>query len=705
MTLRLSFVSLFILMLGTTGPATAQTFAPSDISNLILWLDATDLDGDGTQEGLAEGGLANGNKVATWNDKSGNNHHASASESGVALDIFQPTYITSHVQTGMPAVVFNDDVFNGSGSDLLTVASAFNLSPGPGEGFTAFVTVGYDNNGDTADVFFEKRLGGGSFCCGYLFFEESRTANSTSNGVAGDTLAAQVNDDTAIIGLNSPTENTPEMPAVLDDGIVKVLSTVWDRNPHDGDEAMVNFGVNSVANLVAAPDTGIPVTSGQVPPGDSFGPRDMWIGRSDMIASSALANGAISEILIYKKELSSTEQQDVISYLDGKYNVLNPPELPRVWNQGGSSTWADNTHWNGGDFPNSNADDTTFGDTIAFNATVTVDNLGVTARSLTFQNASQYTIAGSGTVTLASDTGTAAINVIDSDTNPGTAETHEFQIRAILADPTTITTESGTTLNFNNELNLNGASHIKDGPGTMNINNRLTTAGGDITVNGGTLGGHGSVGGNVTNTAGSVAPGSSPGILTIDGNYTQGASGSIALQIGGLVPGDDHDKLIVTGTADLNGSVAVELTGGYTPSANDTFDVLDFSAFVDSGYTFDFSAAMGVGAWDTVDFETDGTLCFGACVGVPMFTDFDDSGFWDLPDLNLVLFSWQQNEASLPGEWVNQRPATVGLDSLNLVLFNWQQASSLAVVPEPATLCLLLFGLAYVEKLRRTTRE
>jgi len=147
MTLRLSFVSLFILMLGTTGPATAQTFAPSDISNLILWLDATDLDGDGTQEGLSEGGLANGNKVATWNDKSGNNHHANASESSVALDIFQPTYITSHVQTGMPAVVFNDDVFNGSGSDLLTVASAFNLSPGPGEGFTAFFTVGYDNNG------------------------------------------------------------------------------------------------------------------------------------------------------------------------------------------------------------------------------------------------------------------------------------------------------------------------------------------------------------------------------------------------------------------------------------------------------------------------------------------------------------------------------------------------------------------------------
>jgi len=72
--------------------------------------------------------------------------------------------------------------------------------------------------------------------------------------------------------------------------------------------------------------------------------------------------------------------------------------------------------------------------------------------------------------------------------------------------------------------------------------------------------------------------------------------------------------------------------------------------------------------------------------------DFDNSGTWDLPDLNLVLFNWQQNEASLPVEWVNLRPATVGLESLNMVLFNWQQPSSLAVVPEPAGLALLLLG-------------
>jgi len=74
------------------------------------------------------------------------------------------------------------------------------------------------------------------------------------------------------------------------------------------------------------------------------------------------------------------------------------------------------------------------------------------------------------------------------------------------------------------------------------------------------------------------------------------------------------------------------------------------------------------------------------------FTDFDNSGTWNLDDLNLVLFNWQELEADLPVEWVNQRPAEVGLDQLNNVLFNWQQPSSLAVVPEPAGLALLLLG-------------
>ena len=208
----------------------------------------------------------------------------------------------------------------------------------------------------------------------------------------------------------------------------------------------------------------------------------------------------------------------------------------------------------------------------------------------------------------------------------------------------------------------------------------------------------GTVRGSVDNTSGTVGPGKSPGILTVNGNYTQAANGSLALEIRGTEAGAEHDKLVVSGIADLAGTVTVELIDGFSPTDGDTYDVLDFASLVDNGISFDFDLADGPSGWDTSQFNAFGLLCFGTGTCGPGNTDFDDSGIWDLADLNLVLFNWQQDEASLPQEWVHQRPGTVGLVSLNLVLFNWQQASSsLAAVPEPSTaaslLLLLLLGV------------
>ena len=126
--------------------------------------------------------------------------------------------------------------------------------------------------------------------------------------------------------------------------------------------------------------------------------------------------------------------------------------------------------------------------------------------------------------------------------------------------------------------------------------------------------------------------------------------------------------------------------------------MLDFTTFVDSGFQFDFSLAGGAGAWDTSSFNTTGSLCFGSCGGN---TDYNDDGTWNLGDLNLVLFNWQDVEANLPPTWIYQRPATVGLDSLNNVLFNWQRSASLASVPEPATVYSVGIGLLAVMYLKR----
>ena len=81
------------------------------------------------------------------------------------------------------------------------------------------------------------------------------------------------------------------------------------------------------------------------------------------------------------------------------------------------------------------------------------------------------------------------------------------------------------------------------------------------------------------NDSGAVSPGNSTGILTIDGNYTQGATGTLAMEIGGLTAGEQHDKLVVTGAANLDGTLEVLL--GFTPATDDSFDILD-AAWVSS---------------------------------------------------------------------------------------------------------------------------
>ena len=138
------------------------------------------------------------------------------------------------------------------------------------------------------------------------------------------------------------------------------------------------------------------------------------------------------------------------------------------------------------------------------------------------------------------------------------------------------------------------------------------------------------------------------------------------------------------------------------------FDILDFESanLISTFNNVSLPALASDLEWDQTNLYTTGELLVSLS---QLLSDFNHDGLWNLPDLNLVLFNWQQNEASLPTEWVNQRPAIVGLESLNLVLFNWQQASnSLAAVPEPVSASMLVvaavFGITMIRRERRGSR-
>lgn len=81
---------------------------------------------------------------------------------------------------------------------------------------------------------------------------------------------------------------------------------------------------------------------------------------------------------------------------------------------------------------------------------------------------------------------------------------------------------------------------------------------------GGMLSGTNVVRGNLTNNA-VVSPGSPRGLLTIEGMYVETPNGRLQMEIGGPMPGTDHDQLVVTNRACLAGTLEVVPVNDYLP--------------------------------------------------------------------------------------------------------------------------------------------
>ena len=77
---------------------------------------------------------------------------------------------------------------------------------------------------------------------------------------------------------------------------------------------------------------------------------------------------------------------------------------------------------------------------------------------------------------------------------------------------------------------------------------------------------------------GRLEPGTSVGAATIDGSFLQTGGGTFAVELGGVAVGSGYDRLTVTGSADLGGTLAVSITdagnGFFVPDVGNSFTVL-----------------------------------------------------------------------------------------------------------------------------------
>ncbi|HEX5175934.1 MAG TPA: hypothetical protein VFV83_02840, partial [Chthoniobacteraceae bacterium] len=126
---------------------------------------------------------------------------------------------------------------------------------------------------------------------------------------------------------------------------------------------------------------------------------------------------------------------------------------------------------------------------------------------------------------------------------------------------------TGGNLRIANLTQSNGATELNGGALT------LTNA---ANFNGGTLTGAGTITGSVNNMGAVVRPGGNgtTGILSISGAYTQGAGGTLAVDIAGGNPGAQHDQLTIGGTATVDGTLNVDLLGTFVPASGAQFRVV-----------------------------------------------------------------------------------------------------------------------------------
>ena len=282
----MSFVMMAICLLPLFGKA---QFAPPDISNLSLWLDASDINNTGVSP-------ANGSAISSWKDRSGNSRNA-ATIVGQSAGVLVTNQINGKSVIRFTRINDNTGTFyNVPGLDIratanpiVTIFSVYKQgtqSPGGPQG----VWGCDDGNWDR-------------------FFLSSWIAGSLNNGLASMGPAYS---GTATNGSGIP-------------GVINLLTAVYNHQVVNGSRIYFNGLLN--ATFTDQTDATAAQTS-------------LRIGFD---GDNSAFNGDIAEMIVYNRALSACEIRQVNQYLNIKYatgfaSLTLSASGPLTFNLGGSVT-------------------------------------------------------------------------------------------------------------------------------------------------------------------------------------------------------------------------------------------------------------------------------------------------------------------------------------------------------------------------------
>jgi len=235
--------------------------------------------------------------------------------------------------------------------------------------------------------------------------------------------------------------------------------------------------------------------------------------------------------------------------------------------------------------------------------------------------------------------GTGPISFAGGTLQYGVGVTHDFSNQFSTADNQQYLIDpNGNDITFASNLTSHGGSLTLTGTGQLTLLGPNTYTGGTM-VKGGTLAITNSAAlgsGAVSVTGGRLATAGNNHLITVNGSYSQGANGTLALNI---VSQSIYDVLNVNGAATLSGTLELNLVGGFVPGKGDSFTVVTTSSPINGKFTSVISNFDSIG------------------VTVAYSNDVEVAQFYQLPFATLPGITYTPNQRSV-ATYIDQQDLT-----------------------------------------------
>lgn len=288
----------------------------------------------------------------------------------------------------------------------------------------------------------------------------------------------------------------------------------------------------------------------------------------------------------------------------------------------------------------------------------------------------------------------------------------------------TLTASGGATIQAQRSATLNGIADVLGGAlwvGTSSVTS--TPVGAVVVFPNGILKGRGTIKGDLyaldpksfPNVTGArkplVALGTSPGILTVEGNVVLEEDTVLEMEIGGSTPGAQYDQLLATGSITVSGVLDLAIvnagSGFQLPSVGNQFTLLSATGGV-AGAFENAASLRSIAGGSRVDWSINSTATSAMlqAVAITPLTDGDYNGDGAVDAADYVV--WRHTAGGINLAADGNRDGVVNNLDYNLWRAHFGGAMGsgamdpdFSSVPEPATALLCVVGLALATRARR----